>query len=146
MRLIAHRGNLNGKIERKENTIEYIEGAISQGYDVEIDVRFAEGELWLGHDAPCEKLDPEWLDARWKYLWVHCKDLASIQHLRMSNLNYFGHDNDDFVLTSKGYIFCKPTPNLDTNCVMVMPEYYNYKYTNEKCFAILTDFPKRFVR
>ena len=39
MKLISHRGNINGKIEKFENNPNYIDTAIEQGYDVEIDLR-----------------------------------------------------------------------------------------------------------
>ena len=37
MRLIAHRGNINGRNKKRENEIEYILEALNLGYDVEID-------------------------------------------------------------------------------------------------------------
>ena len=35
---ISHRGNLTGPIPEKENTVDYINDAIHQGFDVEIDI------------------------------------------------------------------------------------------------------------
>ena len=40
MKLIAHRGNVNGPNPDKENHTDYINEAIILGYDVEIDVWF----------------------------------------------------------------------------------------------------------
>ena len=37
MKLIAHRGNISGIDSERENSPDYIDEAISQGYDVEID-------------------------------------------------------------------------------------------------------------
>ena len=38
MILISHRGNVNGKLPNRENTISYIKEAIAKGFDVEIDI------------------------------------------------------------------------------------------------------------
>ena len=56
MILIAHRGNLNGKTNR-ENQPEYIQEALVQDFDVEIDVWYIEDEFWLGHDIPQYKIE-----------------------------------------------------------------------------------------
>ena len=50
MKLISHRGNINGKHEKFENNPNYIDTAIEQGYDVEIDVWFISETFFLGHD------------------------------------------------------------------------------------------------
>ena len=41
MRLIAHRGNTNGRNKKRENEIVYILEALNLGYDAEIDVRYS---------------------------------------------------------------------------------------------------------
>ena len=46
MILIAHRGNINGKQPKNENTIEYIMTALRKGYDVEIDICKWDGRHW----------------------------------------------------------------------------------------------------
>jgi len=38
MILISHRGNINGRFESWENEPTYIDKAIAEGYDVEIDI------------------------------------------------------------------------------------------------------------
>ena len=40
MKLIAHRGNIDGAKPLDENNPEYIDTAISKGYDVEVDVYY----------------------------------------------------------------------------------------------------------
>ena len=39
MKLIAHRGNINGSEPDNENSPEYIDKCIELGFDVEIDLR-----------------------------------------------------------------------------------------------------------
>ena len=40
MKLIAHRGNTHGPEEDKENSPDYIDKCLSEGYDAEIDARY----------------------------------------------------------------------------------------------------------
>ena len=48
MILISHRGNLFGKKTKQENHPEYILDALSNGYNVEIDVWFKNKKFYLG--------------------------------------------------------------------------------------------------
>ena len=59
MKIIAHRGNLNGPNPLTENDPKRITQCIEDGYDVEIDVRFdpTTETLWLGHDEPQHKIN-----------------------------------------------------------------------------------------
>ena len=57
MILISHRGNISGENPEKENHPEYIDKAISLGYDVEIDVWDDSGKIVLGHDVPQYEID-----------------------------------------------------------------------------------------
>ena len=52
IKLISHRGNLNGVNPDRENSPSYIQEAITAGYDVEIDVHWWDSGIWLGHDKP----------------------------------------------------------------------------------------------
>ena len=52
MRLISHRGNIDGPNLNNENDPENILKVLNLGYDVEIDVWFIDNEFYLGHDYP----------------------------------------------------------------------------------------------
>ena len=71
MVLISHRGNLYGPNPERENEPKYIHEAITKGYDVEIDVWVVEGVLFLGHDKPQYDITQDWLNKRYKHLWIH---------------------------------------------------------------------------
>ena len=70
---ISHRGNLNGKSDR-ENQPDYIEEALAQGFDVEIDVWWVGNSFYLGHDGPIYKIELKWLLDRTSKLWCHAKN------------------------------------------------------------------------
>jgi hypothetical protein len=128
MKYISHRGNLNGRIPQYENKPEYIESAIKKGFDVEVDLRFINGKFYLGHDLPENEINLKWLNKNSKNLWVHCKDLDTLYFLtnKNSKLNYFWHQNDDFTLTSKNYIWTYPNKPLTTNSICVLPETFTF--------------------
>jgi len=64
MKLISHRGNISAVIPERENSQMYIQEAIDAGYDVEIDVRYINGILYLGHDQPEYAIELSWLIER----------------------------------------------------------------------------------
>ena len=103
MKIISHRGNIRGPVLDKENRPSYIDCAIGSGYDVEIDVRSAEGSLWLGHDEPQYRIDHTWIEKRKAYLWLHCKDYQSA--LECQKYQSFCHATDDFIFTTTGHIW-----------------------------------------
>ena len=143
MILIAHRGNINGKIEKFENNPNYIDSAIEQGYDVEIDVWYHQHEFWLGHDEPSYEINLKWLTDRKDFLWIHCKDLITIDMLRdlqihnKTDLHYFFHDEDDCTITSKGDLWVYPGKQPVKNSIAVMPEWH--RDNTEFCKGICSD-------
>jgi hypothetical protein len=143
MKIISHRGNLNGPCKPLENSIPYINIAINQGFDVEIDVRYVNERFYLGHDEPEYEVPIGWLVENKNKLLIHCKDIFSLDVLsQMGDLfHYFGHSNDLFVLTSKQYIITIPQVKLQKNSILVMPEFFNFKENNFTCAAVLTDYP-----
>jgi len=121
MRLIAHRGNRWGAEKDLENRPEYIEQAIDQGFDVEIDLRVGEnGACFLGHDDENIEIDFKWILDNSQYLWIHCKNLDALFALHeRSDLNYFWHQRDDFTLTSQGIIWTYPNKRVTSKSVIV---------------------------
>jgi hypothetical protein len=105
MKLISHRGNIDGINIDTENNPSQIDKVINIGYDVEIDLRFKDNKLFLGHDYLQYEIDIEWLNKRKDKLWVHAKDYDSVTFLKNTNLNWFWHDKDDMTLTSHGFIW-----------------------------------------
>lgn len=114
---ISHRGNVNGVNSALENTIPYIESAILQGFDCEIDLWKIGTDYFLGHDKPQHKISTEFLFTHSASLWIHCKNFEALSDLSTkAALNIFWHQQDSFTLTSKGYIWTFPGINI--------PKYY----------------------
>lgn len=147
MKIISHRGNIDGVITSKENSPEYIDTAINLGYDVEVDIRFIDGKFWLGHDTPDYLVNIEWMDKRREFLWFHCKDLYSATELTRldSGLVKFCHTSDSFVLVSNGTVWVHDL-NLKLDDLSVIPllsmsDIQNYN-NNKEVYGVCTDFPK----
>ena len=144
MKIISHRGNLNGPEPEKENSIERICAALKIGFDVEIDVWVKDkSKIYLGHDEPTYEVDLTFILKHAEKLWVHCKNIEGMSFFNDFNfINFFGHSYDDFVLTSKRYIFTKPGQAQTKNSVCVMPERSGkLGATGILTFGVCTDFP-----
>lgn len=124
MILISHRGNTNGKNLKLENSIEYIEQAITMGYEVEVDIWIEDGKLYTGHDSPVYETSLDWIFSNKLKLWLHCKNIDALEFLKNTNskLNYFWHQNDDVTITSLGYFWTYPGKKLTKNSICVLPE------------------------
>ena len=137
LKLISHRGNLHGKFASLENSPEYIEEAIDKGFDTEIDVWVTDG-LYLGHDEPEYQCTMNFLVGNSKKLWIHCKNLMALQVLNdIPSLNIFWHQEDDFTLTSKGFIWTYPNKEVCNKSVIVVKD--ATKYNGEKCYGLCSD-------
>lgn len=138
--LIAHRGNTTVSCPEKENSPEYIDNALQQGYDVEIDVWLIDNTLYLGHDKPQYEVKLEYLQN--PKLWCHAKNINALILLtkHKETIHSFSHNIDDYILTSKGIIWAYPGRPIDSNIVCVMPERANYSYKDLKnCLGICSD-------
>lgn len=134
---IAHRGNINGKNTIYENTTTYIKNALEKNLNVEIDVWLKEGHYFLGHDYPQIDINEDFLLQ--KNLWVHAKNIEALAALK-DKCNCFFHNQDDYTLTSKNFIWVYPGKKLLPNCIAVLPETSNYTRDELKqCYAICTD-------
>jgi hypothetical protein len=145
--LIAHRGNLTGPDATRENSPEYIDEAIAAGFDVEVDVWMVDGDLGLGHDFPQYRILKTFLFERAERLWCHAKNLEALVFLTSNSLLHaFSHDNDDYVLTSKGVIWAFPGKPIGPDVVCVMPERASYSVADLKsCKGICSDFVAKII-
>jgi hypothetical protein len=142
---ICHRGNLQGPVKPLENNFGLLIQRAIQGLDVEIDVWYHEGSLWLGHDAPDYKITLDWL-ASCKRRLIHCKDGKTLEYLmlesgkRALDLHLFYHTNEHYAITTKGHIMVCPGQPLLQGSLCMMPEMANYtEEEKRKCFSICSD-------
>jgi len=136
MILISHRGNLFGKKTKQENHPEYILDALSNGYNVEIDVWFKNKKFYLGHDKPQHIVTKKFLLN--KKLWCHAKNADAIYMLDKIKAHYFWHQKDDYTLTSKGIMWVYPGKKLFKRsiCVLLKKNFFMPK----NCLGICSDY------
>jgi hypothetical protein len=123
MILIAHRGLYDGPDPSRENHPDQIEKTLKLGFEAEIDIRWIDGEWWLGHDEPTYKVDVSFFGHAG--LWLHCKNAQALFRIpEVPNTHYFWHQEDHFTLTSRGIIWTYPGHMIDPKRgVLVQPEW-----------------------
>ena len=106
MKIISHRGNINGRVPEMENHPDHIISAVRCGYEVEVDVWFIEGKFKLGHDSPQYGVSASWLKDF--PLWCHAKNSDALVELLSEGIHCFWHERDSYTLTSHGIPWCYP--------------------------------------
>jgi hypothetical protein len=146
MKFIAHRGNIMGPNTERENSPSYIDEAIDAGFDVEVDVWVDGGRIALGHDSMQYDILATFLFERAAVLWCHAKNLEALIFLTKNSLHTFSHDNDDYVLTSKGVIWSFPGRPIGPDVICVMPERADYTPDElKRCKGICSDFVAQII-
>ncbi len=145
MKMISHRGNLDGPNPKWENHPQYITEALEH-FPVEIDVWKVGDEFWLGHDAPVHKIKKDFiLDQR---LLLHCKNLVSFSELRKYPFGEaFFQDAEMAVLTSRGRILFHSSAELPSNLghdMVVVDLDGDRKISPTSNCTILSDYPAKF--
>lgn len=144
MKIIAHRGNINGSHPELENHPGYILSALSKGFDVEIDLWKNNGGLYLGHDEPKDKVQLSFLSHYKDQLWIHCKNVKAIEFmLNYPRFNAFFHQNDEVSLTTKGYLWTFPGGLMTSKSIAVLPETYEL-WDIQNAFGVCTDYPCKY--
>lgn len=150
MKIISHRGNLEGSQSCIENSPSAIEMALANGFDCEVDVHVSDKDhILLGHDFGQFRVEIDWIAKRSSRLWIHCKNKEALDYFAKSDydLNFFWHENDCYTLTSKGFIWIYPGQDLVSNSIIVLPELSNFCsiIQTDKIRGVCTDWPLRYA-
>jgi hypothetical protein len=144
MKLISHRGNINGRIEEAENSIPYISDTMSLGYDVEIDIWYINNILYLGHDGPQYKTDLNWLLRNMERLWIHCKDFSSLNYLIKYPLRVFYHEKENQTIINQcNLIWSHDLSNISQNSIIPLlnlNEIQSYDFSKKDVYGVCSDF------
>ncbi len=147
MILIAHRGNMTGSNIERENEPLYIVEALEKGFDVEIDVWYANDKFWLGHDKPEYEINEEFLEN--EKFWCHAKNIDALYLMsNNSKIHCFYHVEDAVTLTSKGYFWTFPNNQLTEKSILLAPDLGTKEYEPirlvERCFGICSNYVERY--
>lgn len=147
MKIISHRGNLYGPDLDKENLPTQIDRAVKEGFEVEVDIWSENQKFFLGHDKPEFNIDFLWLSERAKNLWLHCKNIESIDRLLPNKgLKFFFHQNDDLTLTSNNILWVFPKKPYTKNSIIVSNDLKDISAGEDLPYGICTDFPVEFKK
>jgi len=149
MKIISHRGNLDGPDSSIENSPKQIEKCLDLGFECEIDLRINNGKPYLGHDSAQYSITLDWLLARLNLIWIHCKDSESLSFLKKAGekFNYFWHENDKHTITSQGIFWNYPGGPITSDSIAVLPENWWEKSQHHplsQALGVCTDFPVKF--
>jgi len=155
--IIAHRALLRGPDFIKENTIDSINECIRMNINIELDIRYIDGNWYLGHDHPQEIIDLDTFDFGFVHVFFHCKNIETLNRCCNTlfkeqfegQIDFFYHDQDSVTLTKNGLIWSYPKSKLFDWSICVMPELVSKKYfektinkyNDSKIYAICTDYP-----
>lgn len=138
MLTISHRGNIYGINKSLENNPVHIKDLLKSNIQVEIDVWLKDGVILLGHDEPQYVVSYEFL--KQNGLWCHAKNIDGLYYMLEQNIrNCFWHQEDDFALTSSGFIWTYPD-KLITNKSIIVDLNENWKVKNYNCLGVCVDF------
>lgn len=143
MKIISHRGLIDGPDSSIENSPSQILSAIDQGYDVEVDLRIVDSKFYLGHDFAQYKIEENFFNDK---LWIHAKNLEALYWLSNTDLCYFWHQEDDFTLTSNNYIWTYPGKEITKKSIIVLPEWFDPELKNLQnlnCYGVCTDYANK---
>ena len=141
MIIISHRGNLDGVDPIYENMPDYIEKAIQQGFQVEVDVWIKNNKIFLGHDRPQYKINLSFLKN--KKLWCHAKNFEAMDIMLKNKIHCFWHETDKMCLTSKKIIWCYPGTFIRGGITVVLNK--NKNNLKNFCYGICTDYPNYYL-
>jgi len=137
MIFISHRGNLSGPNNELENNPLQVQKVLDMGYNCEVDVWFIDDNYFLGHDEPKYKISCHNLTH--PSLWCHAKNLKALEQMLIDNIHCFWHEQDDYTLTSRGYIWTNTNKILGKKSILVD---LNKKIStsNKNCKGICSDY------
>lgn len=138
MKIISHRGNVNGSERDLENNPEHIQSLLKAKIEVEIDVWLKNDQIFLGHDEPQYAIDYSFLQQHG--LWCHAKNLEALSFMLLACVpNCFWHQEDDFTLTSSGFIWTYPNKKVLHNSIIVDND-PKWREKNYKCYGVCSDY------
>lgn len=141
---IAHRGNLYGPNPEMENNPEYLMAAVDAGYQVEVDIWHEYGELYLGHDRPQYLVSRDFIFNLERHAWFHCKNINALAYFseHLQQMNYFWHQEDQYTLTSRNFVWTYPgNPTTDKSVLVSLGRINpNAGFTGAKPYGVCSDY------
>ena len=115
MKLISHRGNIDGAVPQQENIPNKII-EVSKNFRVEVDVWMIDGQLYLGHDKKNEAVNINFLK-KFNCL-VHCKNIEGFEFMsKEKKVESFYQSDELIIITSFGNYLYHSSAALNKNSI-----------------------------
>lgn len=137
MKIISHRGNINGSELNRENKPWAIDECLFYGFDVEVDVWYIDNKFYLGHDIPQYLINSSWLIDNSKFLWCHAKNTEALFELFKLKVHCFWHETDKITITNQGIPWCYPNTFIENGITVCL----GVDKINTNIYGICTDYP-----
>lgn len=141
---ISHRGNISCPNQNLENCPDYILNALKQGFNCEVDVFLDGDKFFLGHDYPKYEIEESFLEN--EKLWCHAKNLSALYKMvKNPKIHSFWHENDNFTLTSKNFIWTYPERPITDKSILLVRNPFEFLMIRSKNLAgICSDYISKF--
>lgn len=156
MVLISHRGNINGPNPEFENSPEYINAAITCGYNVEIDLWGIKCDnnkiiLSLGHDDPNYNINIQWLYERSRKLFIHAKNFLAVSFLMANKqkdflgLRFFFHEKERYsLIANTSLVWCHDMSEVNNFSIVPLISRQDISlWENKPVFGICSDYVEK---
>jgi len=140
--LISNRGNINGIIPEKENSPDYIQSALDNGFHVVVDVfLIGQQHVALGCESPQYPTSIDFLKNN--KIIARARSIECLDFLVTNEIHCFYHHTAKCTLTNGGLIWTRPGENITQRCIFDKPEFIMPDITtikNIKCAGICSNF------
>lgn len=118
--IISHLGNINGRNEKQENRLAYVQEALKAGWHVCIDVVFHCGSFLLPFDGGFNSAPAAFFSKQ--RIWCRAHDPITLDALCNINAHAFLNTDSGLALTSAQFIWTLPPNDLLSRSIAVFPE------------------------
>jgi hypothetical protein len=119
--IIAHLGNIDGRVPEKENKVAYINAALKAGWHVLVDVRFHNGGFYLPHEAGFDCVPPSFFSKQ--RVWARAQDAETLDALCNIGAHALVASEAPFTLTSSQFVWTMPGNPLSPRAIAAYPEF-----------------------
>jgi len=118
--IISHLGNINGRDEKRENQLAYVQEALKAGWHVCVDVVFHCGSFLLPYDGGFNSVPLAFLSKQ--RVWCRAHDPLTLDALCNINAHAFLNPDSGLALTSAQFIWTAYPHNLAPRSIAAFPE------------------------
>lgn len=120
--LISYRGDTNNVDSKSQNTIEYVEHALSQGFHVMVDTWLVGNAfLAIGSEGPDNPTDLNFL--RSNNIICRARSVKTLNYLLINGVHtFYSNGTETYIMTSGGLIWSYPGSELTSRSIDSLPE------------------------